>query len=67
MKPETIKYILKLIEQDVYCKQDGMLNEIRWSERKYWTDAVDRYIEAYHAQDDFKDWCDEHECVVEAV
>lgn len=62
MKPETIKYILKLIEQDVSCKQDGMLNEIRWGERNYWTNAVDRYKEAYHAQDDFKDWCDEQEC-----
>lgn len=61
MKPETIKYIKELIEADVSCKQDRLLNDIRWDTKGYYQASVDSYKEAYHAQDDFEDWCDEQE------
>lgn len=63
MTPETIKYILELLETNADEIRSDMLRAIEAIScpAEQVMKKIDYYQQAYKALDDFKDWIDEQE------
>lgn len=61
MKQETIATITKLLNNEVACKKDRMMDCINNNLENSISERVKAYQEYYNAKLDFEDWVDEQE------
>ena len=61
MKQETIATITKLLNNEVGCMKNRMMDCINNNFENSISERVKAYQEYYNAQQDFRDWVDEQE------